>query len=104
MSVKIQLYYKTKLHYTEIFPSKADAVQHGENWKNKTKGNLYKITPLEEYKIAKSEKDIPYNGEYFINRIDAINKKEIMKKLKIDGYKYHIFAKTPDNEKWWALD
>lgn len=56
------------------------------------------------YKITRRSKD--NSEEYYTNLVQAINKKEFMKKLLNckDKDFYHIFGKYPGKKEWFKLE
>lgn len=54
------------------------------------------------YKITKLSTDKP--DKYFENLMQAYGKKEFLKKIKKDGYLYHLFSMPQGSNRWFKLE
>ncbi len=54
------------------------------------------------YKVTKSPTDKA--DKYYTDLMKALDTKEFLKKLKKDGYQYHIFGLAPNIDSWFKLE
>lgn len=54
------------------------------------------------YKVTKNQTDKA--DKYYTDLMKALSTKEFLKKVKKDGYTYHIFGLTPNIDDWFKLE